>query len=219
MELKYKNWDEININVFQKLQELFKLDKTGDEQIDNLNISVGILAILCDVDEDVISDLSIDEFKRLSATADFINNMPKAKIKDNYKINGNVYDVQLNVEDMTMNQYMDFQTFCKDKDKYMREILACFLIPRGKKYCDGYKVKEVIEEIGNHLSIVDAYSICFFFTLLFQSLTKATLACLVKKMKREKKKMNKEQQVQVQRAIDEVNKAMNLVKSGVGLIG
>ena len=219
VELKYKNWNEISINTFEKLQGLFNLEKTGDEQMDNLNMNISMLSILCDVDEDTITDLPVNDFTELSKQCMFINEMPKAKIKDKYEINGQMYEVQFNVEDMTMNQYIDFQTFIKEKEKYLKNICACFLIPKGKKYGDGYKISEVVEDIGNSFSIVDAHSIFFFFTLLFQSLTKATLACLVKKMKREKKKMNKEQQVQVQRAIDEVNKVMNLVKSGAGLFG
>lgn len=217
VELKYKNWDEISINTFEKLQGLFNLEKTGDEQMDNLNMNITMLSILCDVDEDTIADLPVNEFTELSKQCMFINEMPKAKIKDKYEINGQMYEVQLNVEDMTMNQYIDFQTFIKEKEKYLKNICACFLLPVGKKYGEDYKISKVVEDIGNNFSIVDAHSIFFFFTLLFQSLTKATLDCLVKKMKRAKKKMNKEQQEQIQRAIDEMNKAMNLVKSGVGL--
>lgn len=219
VELKYKNWNEISINTFEKLQGLLNLEKTGDEQMDNLNMNISMLSILCDVDEDAIADLPVNEFTELSKQCMFINEMPKAKIKNKYEINGQMYEVQFNVEDMTMNQYIDFQTFIKEKEKYLKNICACFLLPVGKKYGEGYKISKVVEDIGNSFSIVDAHSIFFFFTLLFQSLTKATLACLVKKMKREKKKMNKEQQVQVQRAIDEVNKVMNLVKSGAGLFG
>lgn len=214
IELKYKNWNEININTFQKLQSLINQEKTGDEQMDNLNINITMLSILCDVDEDTIADLSIDEFTELSKQCVFINNIPKAKIKDRYTINGQIYDVQFNLQDMTMSQYIDFQTFCKDRDKYMREIIACFLIPKGKKYGEGYRLSDVIEDIGNHFSIVDAYSVCFFFIISFQSLTKATLRCLVKKMKREMKKMNKTEQEKIQNAIDQLNKVVNLVGNG-----
>jgi hypothetical protein len=145
--------------------------------------------------------------------------MQKAKIKDRYKINGQMYEVHLNVEDMTMSQYIDFQTFIKEKEKYLKNICACFLIPKGKKYGEGYSISEVVEDIGNYFSIVDAHSIFFFFIILFQSLTKATLDCLVRKMKKQQKKMNKEEQEKIQQAIDELNKVANLVKNGVLLFG
>ena len=219
VELKYKNWDEISINTFEKLQGLFNLEKTGDEQIDNLNMNITMLSILCDVDEDTIADLPVNEFTELSKQCMFINEMPKAKIKDKYEINGQMYEVQLNVEDMTMNQYIDFQTFIKEKDKYLKNICACFLLPVGKKYGEGYKISKVVEDIGNSFSIVDAHSIFFFFTLLFQSLTVATLRCLEKKMKRGMKKMTKAEREMTEKAIMAVRETMSLLKNGGGLFG
>lgn len=217
IELKYKNWKDITINVYQKLQNL-NLNRSSDI-IDEIDDNVKILSILCDVDEDTIADLEINEYKRLVSQCTFLNEIPKVKINDEYWINDKLYQVQYDVQNMTMAQYIDYQTYLKDSSKYTKEIVSCFVIPKGKKYGEGYNISEVVEDIGNYFSIVDALSVCFFFTMLFRSLTKATLGCLVKKMKRGKKKMNKEQQVQVQRAIDELNKVIHLVKSGDGYFG
>lgn len=217
IELKYKNWKDITINVYQKLQNL-NLNGSSDI-IDEIDDNVKILSILCDVDEDTIADLEINDYKRLVSQCAFLNEMPKVQIKDEYWINDKLYQVQYGVQNMTMAQYIDYQTYLKDSSKYTKEIVSCFVIPKGKKYGEDYDLTETIEDIGNYFSIVDALSVCFFFTMLFRSLTKATLGCLVKKMKRGKRKMNKEQQVQVQRAIDELNKVIHLVKSGDGYIG
>ena len=217
IELKYKNWKEISINVFQKLQNL-NLNNSSDI-IDEIDDNVKILSILCDVDEDTIADLEVGEYKTLVSQCAFLNEMPKVKIKDEYWINDKLYQVQYGVQNMTMAQYIDYQTYLKDSSKYTKEIVSCFVFPKGKKYGEDYNLNETIEDIGNYFSIVDALSVCFFFTMLFRSLTTATLGCLVKKMKRGKKKMNKEQQAQVQRAIDELNKVIHLVKSGDGFTG
>lgn len=217
IELKYKNWKDITINVYQKLQNL-NLNRSSDI-IDEIDDNVKILSILCDVDEDIIADLDINDYKRLVSQCTFLNEMPKVKIKDEYWINDKLYQVQYGVQNMTMAQYIDYQTYLKDSSKYTKEIVSCFVIPKGKKYGEDYNLNETIEDIGNYFSIVDALSVCFFFTMLFRSLTTATLGCLVKKMKRGKRKMNKEQQVQVQRAIDELNKVIHLVKSGDGYFG
>lgn len=218
MELKYKNWNDITISVYKKLHCLIEFENTDDKVMDEVNKGITLLSILCDVDEDAVADLTTDEFKRLIGQCGFLDSMPKAKIKGDYLINGKKYDVQFNVQDMTMAQYIDYQTFLKDKDKYISNILACFLIPSGKKYGEGYKIQEVVEDIEQHLSIVDAYSICFFFTLSFQSLTRVTLRFLVKKMKKAMKKMNKEEKEKTQLAIDHLNRAALLVKNGDGFI-
>lgn len=218
MELKYKNWNDITIGVYKRLQCLLEWEQTDDVVLDEVNKSITLLSILCDVDEDTISDLTTDEFKRLVGQCGFLNEIPKVKIKDKYIINGKKYNVQFNVQDMTMAQYIDYQTFLKEKDKYISNILACFLIPDGKKYGDGYKIQEVVEDIEQYFSIVDAHSVCFFFTLAFQSLTRVTLRFLVKKMRKAMKKMNKEEQEKAQIAIDHLNKAIHLVESGDGSI-
>lgn len=216
MELKYKNWNDITIGVYNKLNKLLKFEPTDDVVMDELNLTIQILSVLCDVDEDVIGDLTRSEFGKLAAQCAFLQELPKVKIKDEYWINDKLYQVQFNVQDMTMAQYIDYQTFIKEQDKYMSNILACFLIPKGKKYGDGYNLQEVVNDIENYFSIVDAHSVCFFFTLLFQSLTKVMLTYLVKKMKKGMKKMTQEEKEKTQEAIDHLNKVISLVKNGDG---
>lgn len=211
MELKYKNWKDININTFQRLQEVLTEPKTGDEIVDNLQQNISILSILCDVDEDDISNLRGSEYKELLKSINFLNEIPKVEIKDSYVINGKKYNVALNASKITMAQYLDFQTFVKDKDKYIREILTCFLIPNGKTYGNGYELDEVKNEIGEHLSIVDAHSIMFFFTLSFRTLTKTTLRYLMKKMNKQKK--NHPEQLE---KIEEAVKMLKEITDSIG---
>lgn len=201
VELKYRNWNEININTFQKLQNVLAMEKMGDDVIDGINQNISILSILCDVEEDVISNLTGKEYNQLLSEIEFLNELPKVKIKDSYVINNKKYDVALNIDKLTMAQYIDFQTFCKDKDKYMKELLTCFLIPKGKKYGEGYNLNDVKNDIGEHLSIVDAHSMMFFFILSFQTLTKTTLHYFVKKMKKQMKTMTVEQRAKTEEVI------------------
>lgn len=216
MELKYKNWNDITIGVYKELNEILKFERTDDEIMDEVNLSIALLSTLCDADEDEVASLTINDFKALAAQCAFLNEMPKVRIKDKYIINGKEYRVQYNVQDMTMAQYIDYQTFVKEKDKHLSNIIACFLIPKGKKYGDGYDIQKVKDDIGNHLSIVDANSILFFFVLLYQSLTKAMLTYSIRQMKKARKKMNKEEQEKIDLAIAETKRAMTLVGNGYG---
>lgn len=213
IELKYKSWNDISINTFNKLKEI-KIN--SNDSIELLDSNIALLSILCDVDEDTIASLTTSEFSTLLSQTTFLSTLPKVKIQDTYTINGNKYEVFLTLKDMSVAQYIDFQTFYKDQDKYYKELLACFLIPKGKKYGDGYDIQKVIDDIGNHLSIVDANSILFFFVLLYQSLTKATLTYSIRQMKKARKKMNKEEQEKIDLAIAETKRAMTLVGNGYG---
>ena len=218
MELKYKNWKEISINTFKKLQDVLKdVIITDDATLNNLNSNIAMLSVLCDVDEDTIASLSTSEFVKLVNDSNFLSDMPKVKITDTYVINGKVYKVFLSLKNMSVAQYIDFQTFYKDYDKYTRELLACFLIPEGKRYGEDYDIAEVITDIGNHMSIVDAHSILFFFVILYQSLTKTILNYSIKNMKKMmRKEKNKEQRMKMEQAIMEMKKARDLVANGNG---
>lgn len=213
IELKYKSWKEISINTFNKLKEI---RINSNDSLELLDSNIALLSILCDVDEDTIASLTTSEFSTLLSQTTFLSTLPKVKIQDTYTINGNKYEVFLSLKDMSVAQYIDFQTFYKDQDKYYKELLACFLIPKGKKYGEDYDIQKVIDDIGNHLSIVDANSILFFFVLLFQSLTKATLTYSIRQMKKARKKMNKEEQEKIDMAIAEMKRAMTLVENGYG---
>lgn len=213
IELKYKSWKEISINTFNNLKEI---RINSNDSIELLDSNITLLSILCDVDEDTIADLTTSEFSTLLSQTTFLKDMPKVKIQEYYKINGKEYQVFLSMKNMTVSQYIDFQTFYKEQDKYFKELLACFIIPKGKKYGEDYDVQEVIDDIGNHLSIVDANSILFFFVLLYQSLTKAMLTYSIQQMKKAKRKMNKEEKEKIDLAIEEVKRVKNLVGNGYG---
>lgn len=219
MELIYKSWKDINVNTFIRLQlEWQNFETTGDKVMDDLNRSIILLSILCDTTEDEITNLSKSEFTTLLHQTVFINDMPKVKIQDKYVINGKKYKVFLTLQDMSISQYIDFQTFYKEQEKYFKELIACFLIPDGKKYGE-YNINEVIDDIGNHMTIVDAYSILFFFVLLYQSLTKVILNYSIKDMKKMmKKEKNKEQKMKMEKSIAEMKKAMDSLNDGVGFI-
>lgn len=191
IELKYKSWRDITISVFEKLKDIKELQTINQEDV--LQKNVQLLSILCECEEDEIINLKLTDFNKLINQIEFLNTMPKVNVYDYYEINGNVYQVNRNIKEMTTSQYIDFQTLMDgDREKNLPNILAIFLTPKGKKYCDGYDVVNVIEDIHNHLSIVDARSIMFFFILQYQSLTKVMLTYSIKEMKRTARKQKSE---------------------------
>ena len=211
MKLKYKNWNDISVNTFKRLRDI-KTDIHSD--IDALEANISLLSILCDCSEDEISGLSTSNFSKLLQQTDFLKSLPKIDIKDKYVINGKKYELFLTMQEMNVAQYIDFQTYFKDKDKYFNELLSVFLIPKGKKYNEGYNITEVINDIGEHLSILDANSIMFFFVISFQSLTKVTLNSLIKRLKKMKNEVEKEK---LEKAITELKNVQDLA-DGVGII-
>ena len=216
--IKYDSWEKISINRYKQLQNAINnIEDVGDNEINVLNQNITIISILADVDEDVVADLTTHEFSKLIGGISFLKEMPKPKPKPKYRLNGIEYELNLDFKQMTMSQYIDYHTLAVDKQKNIVQLLACFLIPKGKKYCEGYRIEDAINDIGNYLSAADAYSLLFFFALIYRSLMRATLNYLNKKMmKLQKKKMNEERRMEIERGRMEILKILHLLKDGDG---
>lgn len=213
MKLKYNNWSDISIKKFDEIKKALNTNFNKE-----LEANLELLSILCDVDIQEIENLPLTEFSKLLKQTDFIVKMPKVEIKDKYVINGKKYNVCLSVNKMTTAQYIDYQTFGKDIDGNLKNLVSVFLIPEGKKYGE-YDLENVIDELYNNMPIADAYSVCFFFTLQLQSLTKVTLSYLERKirkeMKKEKDKMRKEK---IMMGLEQIQRVKHLLNDGLGCI-
>lgn len=202
------NYNDLTIGKYQEIQAVL-----NGEIVDEYTTNIQLVSILSDMTEDEVGSMGLTEYKALNQKLVFLTEMPVQKmVADKYKIGGFELDTMLAVDKMTVSQYVDYQTFIKEPDKYLVELLSIFLIPKGKKYNEGYDIIEVQKAIRDNLSIVDAMSLSAFFLLWYQSLTKATLTCLTKKLKKMKRKMKDKEEIQkMEEAI------MNLENVGVGL--
>lgn len=182
------NYKQLNL---KKWQELRAIDVLNMEEID---IQVSIIAILNDMDEEEVLDLPIPEYKKLVQGTEFLTKQPSIHkgLPKKFKINGNEYTLLKDVRDMTAGQYIDYQTYLSfnDIEKYIGDILTCFIIPTGKKY-GSYDIEKVKADIMQ-LSVEEALSISNFFMKRSRSLTKAMLISLEWKMKRMMKKTKDE---------------------------
>ena len=202
------NYNDLTIGKYQEIQAVL-----NGEIVDEYATNIQLVSILSDMTEDEVGSMGLTEYKALNQKLVFLTEMPVQKmVADKYKIGGFELDTMLAVDKMTVSQYVDYQTFIKEPDKYLVELLSIFLIPKGKKYNEGYDIIEVQKAIRDNLSIVDAMSLSAFFLLWYQSLTKATLTCLTKKLKKMKRKMKDKEEIQkMEEAI------RNLENVGVGL--
>lgn len=165
LKVQYHNWNEISINKYYEIAEIFKSEDTEFE------MWVRLLAALCDVDEDAIYNLPYATVQRMFGEIRWVHNFnafnannDKIKFKQ-ITINGTKYNVDVNLQNFTVSQYIDFQTFWKAKDlqKYYGNILAIFFIPEGHKYGEDYDISKLAEDIRDNVSIVTANQVCFFF--------------------------------------------------------
>lgn len=161
MDIKKKSWDCIGIAEYRKIRDL-NLDKDLSET----EKGMALLAILCDVGENEVWNLSVSEVQGLLSQISWINDFEIDKKKyRHYDINGVRYDVELDINKMTVSQYVDFQNYSKSgvNAENMAEILSCFLIPEGKKYNEGYDIVKTVKDIDEYLSFPKAQGLLFFY--------------------------------------------------------
>ena len=151
MDRKPKNgWRDVTINEYFDLCE--RLEET--EQLENQDYLRAVIRVSFanGLLEEEVWNLSINQFRNLQVEALWMDTFD---IAENVKfktinIDGASYTVDTNLQNFTVAQYIDFQTFYKkfksDK-RVMGNLLACFIIPKGKQYADGYDIQNVVRTI------------------------------------------------------------------------
>ena len=204
MELKIDNWNKMSIKDYCKIQEY-----ANNKEMEAFDVEVGFISVLCGVSEEEILNLPVPEFQRLRSQGQFIAEFPETKAKAPKKLilNNKEYEVHTDMSKIITSQYIDFQTFIKlnDLNKYLPNILACFIVPKGCQYGDGnYDMDELIEDIRNELGVLTAMEMCNFFMKAFLSYMDAILRYSEKKMRKATSKMDKEKTKEIMEKIKEV---------------
>jgi hypothetical protein len=143
----------VTLDQYQKLQNIDTSELEG--QIEAATILLGVNT----------DDMTWVEFCKELNKLDFLTEpIPKTIVRNSYMLNGRKYNCFVNLQDLTVSRYMDFENLSKTKD--LVKILAVFLIPDGKEY-GTYDLNEVYEDIKT-MNIVEASGIFNFFPLEFR---------------------------------------------------
>lgn len=203
------NYSKLTIGKYLEVRDII------EEGLEEIEQQAALIAVLNDMDVEDVLDLPLGTYHKLLQSIAFLLELPSPRQAPptKYKIDGVEYDVMLNIQDMSIGQYIDYQTYLKEGDKYIAELLSVFIIPKGKKYNDGYDIIDVQKKIKNSLSIVDAVTLSAFFLTLSEALINSTVRYSIKRMKR---LMRKEKDLEVKKMYQEA--IAHLEQSGVGLV-
>lgn len=162
MELKYTNWGEITIPIYEELMSLVHDEVKSEDAFYQREID--IMAVLCDADRDSVGRLTIEEYTALAQQSQFIRNMPAWDVPDKVTIGDTKYRITTNQDTWTLAQFTEWQCLRATPTTTTAQLLACILIPEGyKHYADGYDVQKVIDDITAHLPYYKAFAILNFF--------------------------------------------------------
>lgn len=189
IKVKIDSWDKISINIYKDILEI-----TKNEALSETEKNIALIALFCEVDESEIWGLTVPEVQSLRGQVSWIEDIGdfsdnKVKFK---KINIGAYECVINTDTskMTLAQYVDFQAnWNKNGDiDSLASIIACFAVPKGYKYNDGYDVADLINSINEYMSYKTATQLYFFLHRSLVSSTRDTLIYLDKDLKKMMKK-------------------------------
>ena len=169
-----KSWRDVTIYEYFNL-----VDRLSDEGLTEYEREVILVSFVMGVAEDKVWDMTIGEFKANQLNTTFMKEF-NVERDCNFKtisIDGEKYDVCTDLHNFTVAQYIDFQTFYaqrKDNANILASLLACFIIPRGHSYAEGYDVNDLKMKIINGLDILTAEELLFFFLKRYLLLMRAT---------------------------------------------
>lgn len=157
-----------------------------DESIDALTQQVRTISLLTDMTEDEVLALPILEYKELAGKTRFLERDYDGSmvVARSYKVGG--FDL-VPVRDFTKiitAQYVDYQNLSKEGEKYLVETLSTLLIPKGKKYNEGYDITEVHKAIRENLSVADVLSLSAFFLTKWLKSIRDSQTCLEREIRR-----------------------------------
>lgn len=162
------NYRDLPIGKYLDILELSK-----DESVDALEQQVKTISILTGLTEDEVLALPITKYKELAGKTKFLEKQydGNLRVAKSYGLAGMELIPVKDISKISTAQYVDFQTFTKEGDKYIVESLSTLLIPKGKKYNEGYEIADVHKAIRENLSVADVLSLsAFFLTLLVKSI-------------------------------------------------
>ena len=197
----------ITIEKHKQIQRLLKENNVEDMQA----VQAELLAIYADTDPDVIMSYPLTKYHKLLEKfyADYFTDFSKAEpaIKDKYTAGDMVLVPMLDFTQITVAQMMDFSVLSTDPVENIEKLLAIFLIPKGKKYNDGYDLMEVQKAILK-MSFNELSPLLAFFLKWFQGCRNhIQISCLEEVRKQTKliQKIQKKQRKQKRRKIKKVS--------------
>lgn len=206
------SWDSISIAKYYDI-----LDILNDNESDDITKNVQLVSLILDKDEDEVWNMSLPDAGVLIGKLRFLNDF-KLPEKPNLKISLPGYDLEVmkDVTKITVGQYLDFQSFTKQplRDSF-EKILSIFVIPKGKKYNDGYDIVDLQRTIREHLPFVVGQGLLSFFLAKQLEYLKSSLTYLEQTMRKTK---DQTELKEIQGKIDQLKKQLEHLTSLVGCV-
>lgn len=195
-------WNDLTIGQYERICSIFKEDIDDEEKM------IGVVTVVYGVTEDEVMRQPLTRTRDMIASVEGLKTSPDdVRTKKRYRLKGKLYNVCLDADKITTAQYIDYQTYSKDLERNIAEILSVVLIPRGKRYGEGYDVAKLIGDIRESFPLGDALSIAKVFRYRWLKSIRRSLLCSEALMMGQKTLMGKGQ------TTEEMERAITAVRS------
>ena len=185
----------ITIEKHKKIQRVLTDGNTDDMQA----VQAELLAIYADTDVDTIMNYPLTKYHKLLEKfySDYYSDFSHAEpaIKDKYTAGNMVLVPMLDFTQITVAQMMDFSVLSTDPIENIEKLLAIFLIPKGKKYNDGYDLMQVQKAILK-MDFNEVSPLLAFFLRWFQGCRNHIQIFCLEEVKKQMKKIKRIQRKQ-----------------------
>lgn len=211
-------YSQMPITTYGKILEVIT-----DNSRDMIDKEVEMISILAGKTTEEVENMPLIELRGLTAQLGFLTEKAEAvDVLKEYKVGDYTLVPEKKISKITAGQFISFQEFAKvyrDNNadvKYIPYLLSCFMIPKGKKFAEGYDVEDVQEAIAEHLSVVDALSLTAFFLTKIKQSQASILHYLEVRLKLTRAK-TEEQKIAKKMRIAQLQALRRSVLNGVGL--
>ena len=184
------NYRDLPVGKYEEIVRICNAEMTDVDR------KVAILSVLTGLTEDEVLNLPLPKFTEYSAKSRFLESeCPENLIPGvarSYPIGGFVLIPTTDIRKITAAQYIDFQTFSKERDTKTVEMLSCFLVPRGCDYNEGYDVLDVHKAIREEMSVAEVLALLAFFFGRFLQSMQTTLTSSMRLLKKTNPEAEKE---------------------------
>jgi hypothetical protein len=129
-----ESWQDVNLKSWLRLLDLQKGSKSKE--------ALETVATLSDIPKNLINELSIQDVALIMSKLTALQEKQSSLLKRIIVINGKEYGFHPNLEEITLGEYADIETFMKNGlEKHLPELMAILYRPVVEKKNDVYTIE------------------------------------------------------------------------------
>ena len=129
-----KSWNDVTLDKWVKL--ISKKEKTKSQE------ALDTISILSDIPKKVINELSVEDIAVILKRIAYLQEKDNSKLKKIFKLNDIEYGFHPNLEEITLGEYADIETYLKNGiENNLTKLMAVLYRPVIERDGDNYSIE------------------------------------------------------------------------------